>query len=109
MSIDDAWMDNVSMALHTRKGCRFTPHIDFLLTAKLFASIPEEQKITVGLDIVGGFMTNGQKRHFTELENDACHFCGQQDSVEHRLLHCPATECVRCQFLRLWNSCNPMT
>ena len=36
MFIDDAWMENVSLALHSRKGCRFTPQIDPLLTLNLF-------------------------------------------------------------------------
>ena len=97
MAVDEAWMENVSTALHTRKGCQFTPQIDHVLTAKIFASLPEEQKITVGLDIVGGFMTNGQKRQFTDMEEN-CQFCGQTDSVEHRVMQCPATQCIRSNY-----------
>ncbi len=97
MAVDEAWMENVSMALHTRKGCQFTPQIDHVLTAKIFASLPEEQQVTVGLDIVGGFMTNGQKQHFTDMD-DKCQFCGQSDSVEHRVMQCTATQCIRSNY-----------
>lgn len=105
MATERAWMEHVSLCVSNRHHLRNLPCIDHRATQKLYSKVHPDQQRSLGLDITMGYMLNNQKAHFDENQTDECQFCHMQDSVVHRVLHCPATLVVRnkypdvCKFL----------
>ena len=95
---EDSWMEHVADLMHTRNLCRNIPPIDHILTRNIFENLPDKTKVAVGMQVVGGYMTNHQKQHFAPEQSEQCTYCGQLDSVYHRILECPATAVVRQQY-----------
>ncbi|CAL1149853.1 unnamed protein product, partial [Cladocopium goreaui] len=97
-SSEAAWMTHVSMSIANRKHLRNLPPIDRQATCSIFSRLHHNKQRSVGLDICIGYMTNQQKAHFDELQSEKCQYCDAHDSVEHRVLSCPATAAVRSSY-----------
>ena len=92
-----AWMQQMESKL-TRQHWRKAGIIDARATAKLISGYdPHDQKL-LAREILGSFQTQHQKTHFAENLSDECPLCGMEDSVEHRVLRCPALQKVREPF-----------
>eukprot|EP00438_Fugacium_kawagutii_P034690 Skav231161 [mRNA] locus=scaffold3252:246141:246872:+ [translate_table: standard] len=76
---------------------RHSPCIDRQATVQELHRQPEQSQHALAIQLVGAWMTNQQKAHFAEGTDGTCHLCGQQDSVTHQVLECPATEVIRQQ------------
>eukprot|EP00438_Fugacium_kawagutii_P034466 Skav200259 [mRNA] locus=scaffold128:285689:290281:+ [translate_table: standard] len=96
--LEHSWMLIVADQVNTRQGMRGAPAVNRPRTLKAFGHITPEFQITVGLDMTGGYMLNGQKQKFADLPDDACVYCSQPDSHSHRVLECPATGHIRTTF-----------
>ena len=86
-----AWMQYVSETVSTRKSLRSFPLVDNKQTIRVFSAMTDEVQKVLALDLTGAFMTKSQKQHFDSNETSQCDFCEQEDSYEHRILHCKAT------------------
>eukprot|EP00435_Cladocopium_sp_Y103_P010442 s2088_g2.t1 len=98
LAAERAWMDHVSLSVSNRHHLRNLPRIDNRATIKIFQQVPPDRQRSVGLDICMGYMLNDQKSHFDASQDPACQFCAQPDTVQHRVLHCEATQVVRAKF-----------
>eukprot|EP00435_Cladocopium_sp_Y103_P039596 s1134_g10.t1 len=98
LAAEKAWMDHVSLSVSNRHHLRNLPRIDNRATIQIFQTIPPDQQRTVGLDLCMGYMLNNQKAHFDDNQDAACQFCDMPDTVQHRVLHCEATQVVRTKF-----------
>ena len=92
---EDSWMEHVADMMQSRKHCRNIPPVDHVLTRAVFEKLPEKAKRAVAMQMVGGYMLNNQKQHFDNQQSELCEHCSQPDSLQHRLLQCPATDDVR--------------
>ena len=83
-----AWQDWVQQrhaCRHTFEGLdRTDPH----LTALVLKKLPPPARALVRLSLNGTFFTNNALRHVGLADHSTCDFCGQQDSIRHRLLEC---------------------
>ena len=93
-----AWMQYVSETVSTRKNLRSFPLVDNKQTIRVFSAMPDEVQKVLALDLTGGFMIKSQKQHFDSTETLQCDFCEMEDSYEHRILHCAATQTIRDRY-----------
>eukprot|EP00438_Fugacium_kawagutii_P034154 Skav226362 [mRNA] locus=scaffold290:35852:41140:- [translate_table: standard] len=96
-TLEHAWMLHVGIQISHRQGMRHSPCIDRQATVQELQRQPEQSQHALAIQMVGAWMTNQQKTHFAEGADGNCHLCGQQDSVPHQILECPATEVIRQQ------------
>eukprot|EP00438_Fugacium_kawagutii_P027547 Skav222831 [mRNA] locus=scaffold4760:122663:124910:- [translate_table: standard] len=91
-------MEVVSTSITSRKGFRNCPVIDRISTIDALAAQPPSAHHALALQMTLTPMTNRQKRHFLPDRDEHCTFCDEPDSVTHQVLHCHATQSVRCQY-----------
>eukprot|EP00438_Fugacium_kawagutii_P035059 Skav236666 [mRNA] locus=scaffold338:177850:179676:+ [translate_table: standard] len=89
-----AWMRHIFESEIDRPGWRFMPEIDLDTTRRIFAEVPEEKQLIAMYSLTGAYMMAGQTRHFTDSDG-FYQFCQEEDSDEHRLLHCSHFQHVR--------------
>ena len=65
------------------------------LAVRIFSSMPDDVQQLIKLNVVGGFQTMSMKAKWDTDVSDKCPFCGECDTREHRLLHCPVGLKVR--------------
>ena len=115
-----AWQVRVGSELDSRSGFSGMSRVDAALTNRLLKGWSECDRLNVRLAQSGAFFTQDALHHFSQDPADSlhCRFCGQPDSVQHRLWSCgafadcrdqcrafelpdPATD-LPVQFLRGW-------
>eukprot|EP00438_Fugacium_kawagutii_P027552 Skav207071 [mRNA] locus=scaffold1909:182710:185898:- [translate_table: standard] len=95
LALQHSWMEKVSLEISSRKGMRHAPVIDRPLTVKTLLAQPGKAQKALALQMVGGYMTNHQKHHFSADQSLLCEFCQEPDSVPHQVVWCPATQVIR--------------
>ena len=63
--------------------------LDPRFTRLLFNSFSFEEKAVLRLALNGTFYTNDALCHFGANDSKNCAFCGAEDSIAHRVCHCP--------------------
>ena len=75
---------------------------DFLLDSRLslrvFAKCTESVQQLTKMNVVGGFQTQSMKAIWDKETSEKCVFCGECDTRDHRLLHCPLGTEIRSQY-----------
>ena len=100
--LDYAWSLRLQSQLHTRKNWCSLPMIDFRQTAALFSKLPRKQRKHVLVDVTGANLTNNRKAKFDAEQTHKCQLClKEEDTVQHRVLHCASTAHVRLDHSKL--------
>eukprot|EP00435_Cladocopium_sp_Y103_P067838 s63_g30.t1 len=94
-AMESSWMTHVALMVSNRKGLTCLPTPNRMRTYKALNKMPTCMQPVIALEMTAGYMLNTQKQKFAEQQSETCDFCGQDDSREHRLLHCPATQAAR--------------
>ena len=90
-----AWEHHILPHLHSRREWKGAPVVNLATTAKIFASLPSEHQKIIAAELTGAYQLQHRKSKWvTDLE-DTCPLCGQEDSVYHRRLKCPALQAAR--------------
>ena len=84
-----AWQIQVQQRLCHRPTFRGLDNVDPALTRRLFRAFPPQEQAFLRLSLNGTFFTNDALCHCGEDESRDCRYCGQPDSLEHRVLLCP--------------------
>ena len=75
---------------------------DFLLDSRLSlrvcAKCTESVQQLTKMNVVGGFQTQSMKAIWHKETSEKCVFCGECDTRDHRLLHCPLGTEIRSQY-----------
>ena len=95
---EHAWMQNLTTVAYTKKGQQNGPPIDRMLTLRLLKKFSNQDRKMILREIAGSFMDENQKSNFADDNEGLCLCCNRPDSLEHKVLHCDATEHVRCLF-----------
>eukprot|EP00438_Fugacium_kawagutii_P015307 Skav221896 [mRNA] locus=scaffold1395:707190:712031:+ [translate_table: standard] len=92
--LSEAWHMHIS-ALHSHRQT-FTG-MENTHVAITKRTVPPEgtQRSILRRNMTGTFLTADHLTHRDPSKTDACQFCGQHDSQEHRIWHCPALESAR--------------
>ena len=97
-AMTQAWLEQVPHEIGTRKNWRQAPLINEHETKRLLASFPAKSQKILAYEITGAYQTAQQKVKWTQLETPTCPHCGEEDSVLHRRLWCPALQSTRDDF-----------
>ena len=84
-----AWQDTVAQRISSRATFAGLEAADPRLTRPLFNSFSFEEKAVLRLALNGTFYTNDALCHFGANDSKNCAFCGAEDSIAHRVCHCP--------------------
>ena len=95
--LDRSWMKHVAQCCLTRPGWANLPVPDRMTTIKALCKLPDNEQQVLAYQISGSFMLAKQKGHFND-KIDGCPLCNQEETVEHRVLSCPALQHVRHDF-----------
>ena len=90
-----AWERHLQLLLSSRKEWTQTPQIDIPTTASLFSALPADRQRIVAGELTGSFQLQCRKAKWVENLDDRCPLCGDEDTVAHRRLHCPALQKAR--------------
>lgn len=101
-----AWLQNMTTVAYTKKGQQNGPPINRFLTLRLLESFANHDRKMILREIAGSRMDEHQKSTFVPENEGSCLCCGQQDSVEHRVLKCDATEHIRTGFPEMMDHLN---
>ncbi|CAE7295757.1 unnamed protein product [Symbiodinium sp. CCMP2592] len=93
-SILESWEIDLLRHLHEKQN------LDDLASLSIKRSIFPEHKDPMIQGFMrkvrlGGLFPNKRLKHFKDDQEDTCIFCGQLDTMKHRVYHCPGTEHVR--------------
>ena len=112
-----AWQVAIAAPLQHRAGFAGFASVDPASTRRAAEQYTGEARAFLRVAWNGTFYTQAELFHLGQGETNACHFCGQPDSIKHRLLTCPyfnqerqrhatliskAPELPDCQFLHCW-------
>ena len=89
------WQMYVAGQVQTRKGFGSLQDVDFAHTMQLLRVRPAEDQALLHVALGGAFFTADKLCKFEEGGLPMCRFCGQADSIEHRVWQCPGLEAVR--------------
>ena len=89
------WQQQVAGRVSSRREFAGLHEMDFALTMQLLRSRPVSDQALLQVALGGTFFTADKLCKFEEGGLPLCRFCGQADSVEHRVWRCPAFEDVR--------------
>ena len=84
-----AWQTQAQEKMCHRPSFRGLDLSDPGLTRRLFWSFPAQEQAFLKISLNGTFFTNDALCHCGEDESRDCSFCGQPDSLEHRVVFCP--------------------
>ena len=88
--VEFSWLKTMTQMNMARQIWRNYPVPNRAATLRLVSKLtPQEQKIA-SQAITGANMMSTQSQHFTERDN-TCDLCNEEDSTEHRLMHCSQT------------------
>ena len=82
-----------------RKALRGCPAIDIPVTRSILQKYESRHFIRLVNEISGGFQTAEQKSKWDPSTDMMCAYCNGPDSRLHRMFECPATQCVRDDFV----------
>eukprot|EP00438_Fugacium_kawagutii_P032590 Skav236456 [mRNA] locus=scaffold1758:325778:327439:+ [translate_table: standard] len=99
--LDYTWSKHMVQMLLQRPRWRHMPPPNPKATLAIMTKFSPEEQHMIAREILGVYHGTPQKKHYTP-EQTACPFCGcSEDDLQHRLLHCPATDAVRAGFPQL--------
>ena len=96
-----AWSHDLPDRLQHRNGLRWCPVPAPDIMYRVLLRFPEKVRLFLAQAAVGALLSDAAKATWDPLQDPACQLCGQPDTKEHRLLHCPAAAEVRRPFLGL--------
>ena len=81
----------VGAELEGRDGFQGLSQADPGETRRLQKGFTAEDRLNIALGLTGAFYTQDALHHFSDNPDDdrSCRFCGQPDSVRHRVWYCP--------------------
>ena len=101
-----AWQTQVQDQMRHRPTFSGLEDTDPAMTRRVFSTFSQYEQAFLRISLNGTFFTNDALCHCGADESRACKFCGQDDSLHHRLFLCPHfAECrqeagVSLEFLR---------
>eukprot|EP00438_Fugacium_kawagutii_P034410 Skav207745 [mRNA] locus=scaffold362:495056:499741:- [translate_table: standard] len=96
-----AWQKDLIKTRTERYSWFAQPDICRVHTCAVLARFADKDRVYLLRELAGGYQTDHQKHHWDSEHPEHCSFCGQQDSREHRLLHCPVAQPARVPFTQL--------
>ena len=84
-----SWQVAVASTLASRPGFAGLPYSDFHFTRQSIRHLPPPDQALMRVALNGTFFTQDALQHFDEQVTCACRFCGQPDSLVHRVEQCP--------------------
>ena len=90
-----AWAHQVVEGSCHRNGLHEGLLPDPAATGKLLKLLTHQESLVIARHIAGGFQSGAAKSIWEPEVSDRCQLCGQLDTKEHRILHCPATQGIR--------------
>ena len=84
-----AWQVAIAAPLQHRAGFAGFASVDPASTRRAAKQYTGEARAFLRVAWNGTFFTQAELFHLGQGETNACHFCGQPDSIKHRLLTCP--------------------
>ena len=84
-----AWRKLVARQVCQRSGFAGLQTADWELTRRSYVSLPHTDQAAIRIALNGTFFTQDALKHFDEAIAPHCRFCGEQDSVQHRVCYCP--------------------
>ena len=94
-----SWQRAVAYQVEGRRDFRGLGNADFLLTRQLSSAWQGASAELLRVSMGGAFYTQDKLRHVEENGSGLCRFCGQQDSIHHRVWQCAEFQVVRSQSL----------
>ena len=85
--LQECWHRSVAFSLQHRPEFAGLCDADVVET-RLSHSVEAQALLRVSL--TGRFFTSKELHHVGQSEDTRCPFCGQEDSVDHRIVHCPS-------------------
>ena len=82
-----SWCDVVASRVNHRLYLGNLTNIDMQLSKQVRHLLPGERALLRGQQ-TGAFFSGEYAKHFTQVDDIPCRFCGQSDSRIHRLQHC---------------------
>ena len=82
------WQVAVGARLQHRKGFSGLDRVDARTTRMLIADYPAESRALLRIVCNGTFYTDDDLHHISETDTPDCPFCGDRDSIDHRLRSC---------------------
>ena len=95
--LSTAWQSRVGVRVSGRPGFEGLERVDPGLTRRLQNGWDPQSRAALRIALSGGFYTQDALHHFGSdaEELPVCKWCGERDSQQHRLWHCPATKHIR--------------
>ena len=88
--VEYSWLKNMTQINMTREIWRNFPVPDRAATIRIISKLNQTEQKIASQAITGANMMSTQSQHFTERDN-TCDLCDEEDSTEHRLMHCQQT------------------
>ena len=95
--VERDWAAGISLCL-TRKDWRNAPPLDSFSTTRLCRTFTDAERGLVVREQCGGFLIQARKTKFNPDLDELCPLCDMPDTVEHRVLECPALDTVRLTY-----------
>eukprot|EP00438_Fugacium_kawagutii_P033810 Skav216926 [mRNA] locus=scaffold1838:363272:365617:- [translate_table: standard] len=89
-----SWMKHITQTALERSCWRNLPTPDRHGTLHVFTHLTPAQQNVVAKTVTGAFVSTAQKKHFLP-EDTQCALCMQDETLEHKYLHCEATAATR--------------
>ena len=84
-----SWQDWVQQRCTSRHTFEGLEEADPHLTHSALKRLPPQAQAFTRVSLNGTFYTNNALRHAGQADHSTCDFCGQEDSIRHRLMACP--------------------
>ena len=84
-----AWQQQVQERLCHRPTFASLDRVDPGMTKRVFGTFPAHEQAYIRISLNGTFFTNDALSHCGEDDSKDCKFCGQPDSLQHRICLCP--------------------
>ena len=104
------WMAKVQDEL-VRPVWRKAGVIDAQATIAELSKFPDSDQKLLAREILSAYQTQHQKTHYDDTITDLCVLCGEEDSVEHRVLWCEQMKSIRNKYeniLQMLQERNPL-
>lgn len=90
-----SWERHLQLQLQSRQDWHGAPQIDIPTTASLFVRLPADRQRILAGEITGSFQLQHRKTKWISDLDDQCPLCGEEDTILHRRLFCPALQSAR--------------
>eukprot|EP00438_Fugacium_kawagutii_P001283 Skav218600 [mRNA] locus=scaffold3628:123125:127939:+ [translate_table: standard] len=95
--VERAWLRDMLLHECTRRATTYLT-IDVLSTVQVLNALTPQQQHHVIQEIAGAFQPGVQQAKWAQDSQGLCPFCQAEDTKEHRMYDCVATEHVRAPF-----------